>query len=213
MIADLDPVLPAELLELAHRSAELYPTFVSELASEAQRDIDLRDAGVIAFEEHPIPESEGIRAITAEQALALEPKLAIPPDPAYTMRERAVDPRDLVAALIAALQKREVKIVTGEAVSKILVERRPGDWCAHGSWFLRRTAHRELRRSMGGTDRGRQVADPAGEGTHGGAGVSRGVSDEFPRSRTEPGIAPCPAVALVLHHPAQQWTLRCGQHG
>lgn len=123
MIADLDPVLPTELLELAHRSAELYPTFVSELASEAERNIDLRDAGVIAFEEHPIPESEGIRAITAEQALSLEPKLAIPPDPAYTMRERAVDPRDLVAALIAALQKREVKIVAGETVNKILVER------------------------------------------------------------------------------------------
>ena len=65
MIADLDPVLPAELQELAHRSAKLYPTFVSELVAETQRAIDLRDAGVIAFEEHPIPESEGIRAITA----------------------------------------------------------------------------------------------------------------------------------------------------
>lgn len=123
MIADLDPVLPVELHELAHRSAKLYPAFVSELASESQHTIDLRDVGVIAFEQHPIAETEGICAITAEQALALEPKLAIPPDPAYTMRERAVDPRDLVAALLIALEKRSVRIVRGEAVNKILVER------------------------------------------------------------------------------------------
>ncbi len=122
MIADLDPVLPVELQELAHRSAKLYPTFVSELETESQHSIDLRDNGVIAFEEHPIPETEGICAITGAQALALEPKLALPPDPAYTMRERAVDPRDLVSALVLAVQKRGVKIVTGEAVQKVLVE-------------------------------------------------------------------------------------------
>lgn len=123
MIADLDPVLPSQLLELAHRSAGLYPRFVSELTSESEHEIDLRDAGVIAFEEHAIAESAGICAISAAEALSLEPKLAIPPDPAYTMKERAVDPRDLVAALLAALQKRKVEIITGEAVSKILVER------------------------------------------------------------------------------------------
>ena len=122
MIADLDPVLPAELLELAHRSAKLYPTFVDELSSEAQQRIDLRDNGVIAFEEHTIPESDGIRAISSAEALALEPKLAIPPDPAYTMRERAVDPRDLVSALLCALHNRSVEIVNGESAQKILQE-------------------------------------------------------------------------------------------
>jgi len=122
MIADLDPVLPADLQELAHRSAKLYPTFVSDLEAESQHRIDLRNAGVIAFEEHPIAETEGIRAITAAQALALEPKLAIPPDPAYTMRERAVDPRDLVTALLLAMQRHGVRVVTGEAVQKLLVE-------------------------------------------------------------------------------------------
>jgi glycine oxidase len=122
MIADLDPVLPAELQELAHRSARLYPTFVSELASETQHAIDLRDVGVIAFEQHPIAEDNGIRSITGPQALALEPKLALPPDPAYTMAERAVDPRDLVSALLCALRKRGVEIVNGERVVKILVE-------------------------------------------------------------------------------------------
>ena len=122
MIADLDPVLPVELCELAHRSAKLYPTFVHELEAESECAIDLRDAGVIAFEEHRIPESEGISAITAEQALALEPKLSIPPDAAYTMKERAVDPRDLVTALLSALRKRSVEMVTGETVIKILTE-------------------------------------------------------------------------------------------
>jgi glycine oxidase len=119
MIADLDPVLPAELRELAHRSAELYPSFVSELASESECAIDLRTDGVIAFEQHAITESEGIRAITAAEALRLEPHLVIPPDPAYTMREIAVDPRDLVAALLSALHRRAVEIVSGEAVVKV----------------------------------------------------------------------------------------------
>jgi glycine oxidase len=122
MIADLDPVLPAELAELAHRSAKLYPSFVSELASEAECAIDLRDNGVIAFEQHPIAESEGICAITAAEVLSLEPGLAVPPDPAYTMRERAVDPRDLVCALLSALRRRAVEIVSGEAVLKLLTE-------------------------------------------------------------------------------------------
>jgi glycine oxidase len=122
MIADLDPVLPVELRELAHRSARLYPSFVSELEAEAQQKIDLRDNGVIAFEEHPIPEIDGIRAITSEQALSLEPKLALPPDLAYTMREQAVDPRDLVSALLCAVHNRSVEIVNGESAQKILVE-------------------------------------------------------------------------------------------
>ena len=52
MIANLDPVLPVELRKLAYRSAMLYPAFVSELSSEADRAIDLRDVGVIAFEKH-----------------------------------------------------------------------------------------------------------------------------------------------------------------
>lgn len=122
MIADLDPVLPAELLELAHRSAKLYPAFVSELASESEHAIDLRDVGVIAFEQHPIDECDGIRAITPDEALSLEPKLSIPPDPAYAMKERAVDPRDLVSALLSALHKRCVEIAVGETVHKILME-------------------------------------------------------------------------------------------
>jgi glycine oxidase len=122
MIADLDPVLPIELRELAHRSATLYPAFVKELASESQRAIDLREVGVIAFEQSPIEESDGVRSITAEQALSLEPKLTLPPDPAYTMRERAIDPRDLVSALLSALQKRGVEMVTGETALKVMVE-------------------------------------------------------------------------------------------
>jgi len=122
MIADLDPVLPAELHELAHRSARLYPKFVSELEAETQHTIDLRDVGVIAFEQHPIAETDGIRSITGEQALALEARLALPPDPAYTMAERAVDPRDLVSALLAALHMRAVEMIAGERVVKISVE-------------------------------------------------------------------------------------------
>jgi glycine oxidase len=123
MVGNLDPVLPAELQEIANRSADLYPAFVRELETEAQSAIDLRDVGVIAFEQHPIAEIKGIRALTAKEALALEPKLTIPPDPAYAMDELAVDPRTLVSALMSALQKRSVEIVAGESVQKILVDR------------------------------------------------------------------------------------------
>ena len=124
MIADLDPVLPAELRELAHRSAALYPSFVAELSAEAGRAIDLRDDGVIAFEQHPIAEAEGIRTIGAAEALALEPRLNLPSDPAYFMQERSVDPRDLIAALLAALSKcpERVTVVSNEAVVKVLAE-------------------------------------------------------------------------------------------
>ena len=173
----------------------------------------MRDAGVIAFEEHPIPESEGIRAITAEQALSLEPKLAIPPDPAYTMRERAVDPRDLVAALIAALQKREVKIVTGETVNKILVERGRaiGVRTDHGSHAAPRIVN--CAGAWAAQIPGAKLPTLPVKGHMVALAFPEELAMSSQRSRTEPGIAPCPAVALVLHHPAQQWTLRCGQHG
>jgi glycine oxidase len=122
MIADLDPVLPSELAELAHRSAALYPSFVSQLSAEAERAIDLRSNGVIAFEQHPIAENPGIRALTAAEALGLEPQLTLPPDPAYFMQERAVDPRDLVIALLAALAKRGGEVLSSEAAIQVIAE-------------------------------------------------------------------------------------------
>jgi glycine oxidase len=122
MIADLDPVLPSELAELAHHSAALYPGFVSRLAAATGRPIDLRSDGVIAFEQHPIAQSPGIRALTATEALALEPQLALPSDPAYFMQERAVDPRDLIAALMAALAKGAVEVLSGDAAIQVITE-------------------------------------------------------------------------------------------
>jgi glycine oxidase len=122
MIADLDPVLPSELAELAHRSAAQFPSFVGELSAEAEGNIDFRDNGVIAFEQHPIPEHRGIRPLTGAEAIALEPKLNLPPDPAYFMQERAVDPREMVAALLKALAKRGVEMRSGEAAAKVISE-------------------------------------------------------------------------------------------
>jgi len=138
MIADLDPVLPAELRELARRSATLYPAFVEELRAASRRAIDLRDNGVIAFEQHPIAEVEGIRALSRDEVLALEPRLTVPADHAYHLRERAVDPRDLVAALVAALGARpgQATIVSGEAATELILEhgRATGVRTARGSY-------------------------------------------------------------------------------
>jgi len=124
MIADLDPVLPAELRELAHRSAMLYPAFVEELRAASGLAIDLRDNGVIAFEQHPIAEAEGIRALSRDEVLALEPRLTVPSDHAYHLRERAVDPRDLVAALVATLGARpgQVTLASREAATGLILE-------------------------------------------------------------------------------------------
>jgi glycine oxidase len=122
MIADLDPVLPSELFSLAQRSARLYPEFVNALREESGLTVDLREDGVVAFEQHPLAERVGIRRLTAEEALRMEPRLSLPPDAAYFMQERAVDPRQVVAALLVALSKHGVEIVRNEAAERVLAE-------------------------------------------------------------------------------------------
>ena len=122
MIADLDPILPSELFPLAQRSARLYPEFIAALREESGLTVDLREDGVIAFEQHPLAERAGIRPLTAEETLRMEPHLSLPSDAAYFMQERAVDPRQIVAALLAALAKLGVEILSNEPVERVLVE-------------------------------------------------------------------------------------------
>jgi glycine oxidase len=122
MIADLDPSLPETLGRLAHASAEMYPEFVHLLQDESGLKIDFRTNGTLAFVEHPVHESESVRAMTAAQAKTLEPAIEPPHDPAYFMKENAVDPRELVAALLATVRHRQVEIVTGSPATEIVVE-------------------------------------------------------------------------------------------
>jgi len=123
MIADLDPVLPPELKPLATLSAQLYPEFVRLLQDESGHKIDFRHDGTIDLLEHPItPEpGTGVRALSTEEVHALEPKLTVQGFP-YFMPENAVDPRDLVAALVPALRRRNVEIINGSPVQSVLTE-------------------------------------------------------------------------------------------
>ena len=122
MIADLDPSLPEALRPLAHASAKVYPEFVAEIQSESGLKIDFRTNGTLAFVEHPVQESDAIHALSAEEVKSMEPEIVPPHDPAYAMKENAVDPRDLVAALLAAARHRQVEIVTGSPVIEITTE-------------------------------------------------------------------------------------------
>lgn len=122
MIADLDPSLPEILRPLAHASAALYPEFVHLLEDESGLKIDFRTQGTIAFVEHAVAEGAGVRALKPEQVHELEAAIRPPHDPAYFVRENAVDPRDLVAALLATLRYREVEFVTGSKAVEVLAE-------------------------------------------------------------------------------------------
>ena len=122
MIADLDPNLPEVLRPLAHASAAMYPEFVHLLEDESGLKVDFRTKGTLAFVEHAVQESDRVRALTLEEVHGLEAAIDPPHDPAYFMRENAVDPRDLVAALLATVRHRQVEIVTGSPVLEVLVE-------------------------------------------------------------------------------------------
>ena len=122
MIADLDPSLPEALRPLSHASAAMYPEFVHLLEDESGLKIDFRTQGTVAFVEHPVHESSFVRALTIEEVRSTEAAIEPPHDPAYFMKECAVDPRDLVAALLATVRHRQVEIVTGSPVVEVVSE-------------------------------------------------------------------------------------------
>lgn len=122
MIADLDPSLPETLRPLASASAALYPEYIHQLQDESGLKIDFRTEGTLAFVEHPVVESAGIRKLSAEEVRQMESAIEPPRDPAYFMQENAVDPRDLVAALLASARHREIEIVTGSKAVEVTTE-------------------------------------------------------------------------------------------
>jgi glycine oxidase len=123
MIAPVAEVAPGEepLLELALRSAALYPGFVAELAEDAERD-DVgytrcgtlmvardRDEAEALQRERALRERSGlaVRQLVPSEARRREPALA----PALRLAldlpdDHAVDPRALCSALAAAIARR-----------------------------------------------------------------------------------------------------------
>jgi len=124
MLADFPLEMPPALQALASASARMYPEFVHELQDESGMSADLRDQGTILLatpeqlREHPglITESPLPSPLSE-----LEPALGHVSLPAVYLKERSVDPRALTAAALKAARHRGVDIVSGTAVTEVLL--------------------------------------------------------------------------------------------
>jgi glycine oxidase len=118
MLADCGLEIPSALQELATASARIYPEFVHQLQDESRLKIDLRAEGTLLFLDAPgddsFQESHPLPAPLEE----LEPALATGELAAY-LPERCVDPRDLLAAAIAASRHRGVDFSSGDRVRAV----------------------------------------------------------------------------------------------
>ena len=132
MLADFPLELPPALHELAATSARMYPEFVRELEDASQMKIDLRSQGAILFthpnhhsNNQPSAASASIEPHSLPASLSeLEPVLAtekLSSKTVHFLRERSVDPRDLVSAAIAAVRHRGVDFSSGDQVLSIEV--------------------------------------------------------------------------------------------
>jgi len=122
MLANCGDEFSEALKPLADASAMMYPEFIHELRDESGLRIDFREDGTILF-----PASDRIRQRPdshAEKLLPsrlreLEPALAHFGSPAFYLRERCVDPRDLVAACVKAARHRGIDFSSGDEVKGI----------------------------------------------------------------------------------------------
>jgi len=124
MLVEYSAETPSALQPLAIVSARMYPEFAHELQDESGIDVDLRGQGTLLF---PPPEHIHERpGFTTESLLPsllakLEPALAGVKRPAMFLKERSVDPRALVLAVLKAAKHREVDISSGSVVTELLL--------------------------------------------------------------------------------------------
>jgi len=125
MLAPSGGDLPLALHELAEASAAMYPEFARELEDEAAAQphvshlprIDLRSHGTILLEEaHGLEDAQKLGRVELQK---LEPKLSRDISEAFLLEEGSVDPRGLMAALLASLKRRAVDLAHGAAVTRI----------------------------------------------------------------------------------------------
>lgn len=121
MLADLDPHTPEALRPLAVASARLYPEFVHDVQDESGEHVELRDQGTLFF---PDPNATlgtiAAQMTDAEKLRSLEPCLGYTGLAVY-LKERTVDPRALLAAMLKAVKHREIDVASGAAANKLLV--------------------------------------------------------------------------------------------
>jgi len=119
MLVDFPLETPPALNELAAASAQMYPQFVRCLEAESGLKIDLRSEGAIAFlgADHDV---SLIRKYPLPAPLAeLEPAIKDPDLTAIFLRERSVDPRELMAGAIAAAKNLGVDFSSDDAVQEV----------------------------------------------------------------------------------------------
>ncbi len=125
MLAWCDPHLPTATRGLALLSQSLYGDFVQGIEAASGCGVDLRRSGAILLDEAPPGDfAESCRTVTLSELAQLEPKLlpssnGHPPSIQF-WPEWSVDPRGLTNALISACKARDVDVVTGTAVLRIV---------------------------------------------------------------------------------------------
>jgi glycine oxidase len=103
------------LRPLATASARMYPEFVHELEDESRQKIDLRSEGTLLWEPAADGQLQALHPLPAPLS-ELEPDLAAPEGVPLFVKEQCVDPRDLVAAAVAAARHRGVDFSSGDVV-------------------------------------------------------------------------------------------------
>ena len=109
---------PLQLLAAA--SARMYPEFVHELEDESGLKIDLRSEGTLLLD--PAADSGFRDAHLLPASLQeLEPNLVLTGNAPLFLNEQTVDPRDLVAAAVAAARHRGIDFSSGDKVLAVEV--------------------------------------------------------------------------------------------
>lgn len=121
MLADLDPHTPEALRPTAVASARLYPEFLHDIQDESGANVDLRHQETIYFPEPNATLGSIAAEMTDGDALKrLEPALAYT-GVAVLLKERSVDPRALMDAMVKAAKHRGIDVSSGSTVTGIIV--------------------------------------------------------------------------------------------
>jgi glycine oxidase len=124
MLVDCTTETPPALQPLATASASMYPEFAHELQVESGVNVDLRDQGTIVFPRAGhVRERPGFThtSLLPAPLAELEPALAATDRPAFSLKERSVDPRGVTTAAWETAKKRGVDFSSGDPAHSVTV--------------------------------------------------------------------------------------------
>lgn len=124
MLAHCDPHMPVLLQPLATASAKAYPEFIREIEGESGEHLDYRLGGtalLLAGPTEPEILCPEAKTLTPDEVAILEPGLRCGSRQVVYLPEAALDPRQLITAVLAAVKHRGVDLRTGTSVTEVLV--------------------------------------------------------------------------------------------